>query len=198
MSRVTKQDLIDQIESLKKQNERLVADREQYFIRMQNAELEAERVKRQPPEAEQLEFDRDELLREVDSLRAELEATKGKLKEARKTANRCEHELNDLKRKYQTARSTIEMQRQSIANKEKDIAALKKSAAESFNNSAAINEQQAPENPKRGRPVAITEQQRQSIRLLRERGVSVRAIAQAVGVSVGSVQRILNADKSAK
>ena len=43
MARVTKQDLLDQIEMLEKQNERLVADKNEYFIRMQNAELEAER-----------------------------------------------------------------------------------------------------------------------------------------------------------
>ena len=192
MPRVTKQDLLDQIEKLEKRNEQLVADKEEYFIRMQNAELEAERLKRQPPEVEQLEFDRDELLREVDSLRAELEATKGKLKEARKTANRCEHELNDLKRKHSTARSTIAMQSQRLSSQEAEIESLRKSTAEAFNNSASLNEQQIPENPKRGRPVAITPEQRQSVRSLRERGVSVRAIAQAVGVSVGSVQRILN------
>ena len=192
MPRVTKQDLLDQIESLQKQNERLVADKEEYFIRMQNAELEVERLKRQPPEAEQLAFERDELLREVDSLRAELEATKGKLKEARKTANRCEHELNDLKRKHSTARSTIAMQSQRLSSQEAEIESLRKSTAEAFNNSASLNEQPIPENPKRGRPVAITPEQRQSVRSLRERGVSVRAIAQAVGVSVGSVQRILN------
>ena len=192
MARVTKQDLLDQIEMLEKQNERLVADKNEYFIRMQNAELEAERLKKQPPEVEQLAFERDELLREVDSLRAELEATKGKLKEARKAASRCEHELNDLKRKHSTARSTIAMQSQRLSSQEAEIESLRKSTAEAFNNSASLNEQQIPENPKRGRPVAITPEQRQSVRLLRERGVSVRAIAQAVGVSVGSVQRILN------
>ena len=186
MPRVTKQDLLDQIESLQKQNERLVADKEEYFIRMQNAELEAERLKRQPPEVEQLAFERDELLREVDGLRAELETTKGKLKEARTTATKHKHELDDLKRHYSVARNTIDMQKQLLASKEKELEALKKSRR-----SEPLN-QPIPENPKRGRPVAITPEQRQSVRSLRECGGSVRAIARAVGVSVGSVQRILN------
>ena len=198
MARVTKQDLLDRIEMLENQNERLAADKDEYFIRMQNAELEAEKLKRQPPEAEQLAFERDELLREVDGLRGELAATKGKLKEARTTATKHKHELDDLKRHYSVARNTIDMQKQLLTGKEKELEVLKKSARpETFNNSASINEQ-IPENPKRGRPVAITDQQRQSVKSLRDRGVSVRAIAQAVGVSVGSVQRILNADKSAK
>lgn len=190
MARVTKQDLLDRIEMLEKQNERLVADKDEYFIRMQNAELEAERLKRQPPEAEQLAFERDELLREVDGLRAELKTTKGKLKEAKTTATKHKRELDDLKRHYSVARNTIDMQKQLLASKEKELEALKKSRRSELLN------QPIPENPKRGRPVAITQEQRQSIRSLRERGVSVRAIAQAVGVSVGSVQRILNADKS--
>lgn len=192
MSRVTKQDLLDQIDTLEKRNERLVEDKNEYFIRMQNAELEAERLKRQPPEAEQLEFERDELLREVDSLRAELEATKGKLKEARTTATKHKHELDDLKRHYSVARNTIDMQKQLLAGKEKELEALKKSRR------SELLDQPIPENPKRGRPVAITADQRQSVRSFRERGVSVRAIAQAVGVSVGSVQRILNADNPTK
>lgn len=192
MSRVTKQDLLDQIDTLEKRNERLVEDKNEYFIRMQNAELEAERLKRQPPEAEQLEFERDELLREVDSLRAELETTKGKLKEARTTATKHKHELDDLKRHYSVARNTIDMQKQLLASKEKELEALKKSRR------SELLDQPIPENPKRGRPVAITADQRQSVRSLRERGVSVRAIAQAVGVSVGSVQRILNADNPTK
>ena len=190
MARVTKQDLLDQIEKLEKQNERLVEDKNEYFIRMQNAELEAERLKRQPPEAEQLEFERDELLREVDSLRSELETTTSKLKEARKTANKHKHELNDLKRHYSVARNTIDMQKQLLASKEKELEALKKSRRSELLN------QPIPENPKRGRPVAITPEQRQSIRSLRGRGVSVRTIARTVGVSVGSVQRILSTDKS--
>ena len=186
MPRVTKQDLLDQIEKLEKRNEQLVADKEEYFIRMQNAELEAERLKRQPPEVEQLAFERDELLREVDGLRAELETTKGKLKEARTTATKHKHELDDLKRHYSVARNTIDMQKQLLASKEKELEALKKSRR-----SEPLN-QTIPENPKRGRPVAITPEQRQSVRSLRECGGSVRAIARAVGVSVGSVQRILN------
>ena len=190
MARVTKQDLLDRIEMLEKQNERLAADKNEYFIRMQNAELEAERLKRQPPEVEQLEFDRDELLREVDSLRAELETTKDKLREARSMASKHKRELDDLKRRYSTARNTIDMQKQLLASKEKELEALKKSRR-----SEPLN-QPIPENPKRGRPVAITPEQRQSVRSLRERGVSVRTIAQAVGVSVGSVQRILSTDKS--
>ena len=188
MPRVTKQNLLDQIESLQKQNERLVADKEEYFIRMQNAELEAEKLKRQPPEAEQLEFERDELLREVDGLKAELRATKDKLKEARKTSSKYKNELDDLSRKYTLSRSTVDLQRQLLAKKEKKLEELKKP------DSASLNEQRMPENPKRGRPVAITAEQRQSVRSLRERGVSVRTIAQAVGVSVGSVQRILNTE----
>ena len=192
MARVTKQDLLDRIEMLEKQNERLAADKDEYFIRMQNAELEAERLKRQPPEAEQLAFERDELLREVDGLRAELKTTKGKLKEAKTTATKHKRELDDLKRHYSVARNTIDMQKQLLASKEKELEALKKSRRSELLN------QPIPENPKRGRPVAITADQRQSVRSLRERGVSVRAIAQAVGVSVGSVQRILNADNPTK
>ena len=195
MARVTKQDLLDQIEKLEKQNERLVEDKNEYFIRMQNAELETERLKKQPPEAEQLEFERDELLREVDSLRAELKETKSKLTKARSTATKHEHALNELKQKYQTARHTVEIYQALVANRDEEIERLKsilKKQKTAFNNSASLNEQPIPENPKRGRPVAITPEQRQSVRSLRERGVSVRAIAQAVGVSVGSVQRILN------
>lgn len=188
MARVTKQDLLDQIEKLEKQNERLVADKNDYFIRMQNAELEAERLKRQPSEVEQLAFERDELLREVDSLRSELETTTNKLKEAKKAASKHKRELDDLKRRYSTARNTNDMQKQLLASKEKELEALKKSGRSELLN------QPIPENPKRGRPVAITADQRQSVRLLRERGVSVRAIARAVGVSVGSVQRILNTE----
>ena len=193
MPRTTKQDLQDRIDSLMKENERLIQDKKDYFIMMQNAELEADRLKEQQTSAEQLQYERDELLREVDDLRAELEATKAKLKEARATARKHEHDLNDLKRKHQTARSTIEIQEQRIANKDKELEALKKSAKpQSFNNLESINEQPVPENPKRGRPVTITPQQRETITALREQKLSIRSIAQAVGVSVGSVQRILN------
>ena len=128
----------------------------------------------------------------MDSLRSELETTTSKLKEARKAASKHKRELDDLKRRYSTARNTNDMQKHLLASKEKELDALKKSRRSELLN------QPIPENPKRGRPVAITPEQRQSVRLLRERGVSVRAIAQAVGVSVGSVQRILNADNPTK
>ena len=199
MPRTTKQDLQNRIDSLMKENERLIQDKKDYFIMMQNAELEADRLKEQQTSAEQLQYERDELLREADSLRAELEATKDKLKKARAEARKHEHELNDLKRKYQTARSTVEMDQALIANRDEEIERLKTRLPATTTGVQKINPiTEQIQNPKRGRPATITEDQRQNIMALREQRLSIRAIAQAVGVSIGSVQRILDADKATK
>ena len=199
MPRITKEDLIDEIEGLRKQNERLVQDRLEYFDLMTNAHLESERLKKQLAGVEQLEFDRDELLMEVDSLRAELEETKVKLKKARSTATKYEHALNELKQRYTTARHTVEIYQVLVASRDEEIERLKailKSRKSSFNNSESINEQPIPENPKRGRPVTIMPHQRENIVALREQKCSILSIAQEVGISVGSVQRILNEEKA--
>lgn len=197
MPRITKENLIEEVEKLRKQNERLAQDRLEYFDLMTNAQLESERLKKQLSGVEQLEFDRDELLRQVGSLRAELETTKDKLKEARKTADECTHNFNDLKRKYSVARSTIEMQQHRLDRIEKELEAIRKSTRiDLFNISESINEQPMPKNPKRGRPITITPNQRQRILSLRKKGVTIRCISMEVGVSIGSVQRILNEEKT--
>ena len=195
MARVTKEDLQNQIENMNKRIERLILDKQDYFVMMQNAQIEAAQLKEQLSGVEQLEHERDELLREVDDLRAELEATKDKLKEARSTARKNEHALNDLKQKYQTARSTVAMWRKLAADRDariEDLEARLTATDTGVHKVNPITEQ--PRNPKRGRPARITEDQRQQIRDLRKSGASIRTIAAAANVSVGTAAAILKDD----
>ena len=105
MARQTKQELLDEIDRLNRRIERLVQDRDEYSIRMQNAEREAEKLKR-------------------------------------------------------------------LMKTEQII--------------------EQPQNPKRGRPSRITEEQRRRVRDLHEAGATIRTICAETGVSVGSVHRILH------
>lgn len=56
-----------------------------------------------------------------------------------------------------------------------------------------IAEAMDPVQPRSGRPTKITETDRQRVRELRQQGQSVRQIAKACGLSVGSVSGILRA-----
>lgn len=183
MSKITKQELQEQLESLRKQNKGLAQDRIEYFDRMTNAQLVAD----------QAAFERDEALKELDSLKEQLKAAKEQLKQVRATATRQKSELSDLRRHNKILRETNDISRELLTRREKEIEALKAAKA---SGGAHLAIPDYIENPKRGRPVSITEDQRRYIMALREQKLSIRSIAQAVGVSVGSVQRILSTDKS--
>lgn len=116
MPRETKQDLLDRIEDLKKQNERLIQDKHDYFIRMQNAELEAERLKKQ---------------------------------------------LEDLK-----AATTAPVHKMPVIEQ--------------------------PQNPRRGRPAKVSDEDRQKVIALHAAGGSIRTISKETGLSVGTVHGILH------
>ncbi|MBR3243074.1 MAG: helix-turn-helix domain-containing protein [Parasporobacterium sp.] len=166
-----------------------------YFIRMQNAELETEKLRKKPPEVEQLEFQYDELLKDYDSLKAKLEDTKKKLTESQKTAREYKRQLDKLERNHKATMNALEISKQSIANKDTEIANLKATAA-SVPQSVPVTVQ--VENPKRGRPSVINDDLKKRVIELSQQGCSVRTIAKVAGIGSSTVQRILHESKSMK
>lgn len=75
--------------------------------------------------------------------------------------------------------------KQRVADLETELANLR---------SLLIETPEPPEpiqNPKRGRPVTITQEQRQQVKDLRERGASLRTICRETGLSLGAVHKIV-------
>ena len=118
MARETKTDLLERIERLQAENKRLAEDRIEYFDRMTNAKILADR----------LAAENAELREKLAKLEARQETT--------------------------------------------------------------LTEESFPQNPRRGRPVQISEETREQIRTLREQGHSVRYIASKTNVSTGMVCEI--------
>ena len=79
-------------------------------------------------------------------------------------------------------------------NNELEIIRLKQRIAELEAEIASLKKPEPPEpiqNPKRGRPVTITQEQRQQVKALRERGASLRTICRETGLSLGAVHKIV-------
>lgn len=108
---------------------------------------------------------------------AALEANK--LRQDRISGSTRVKELEERLEKEREARRRVETELQHY----RDMEALREAPAP---------EPETPLRPKMGRPVKITDAQRDEVRRLHAEGVPGRAIAAQVGVSTGTVSAILN------
>ena len=93
--------------------------------------------------------------------------------------------IKDLKNEKDNAENKAINLQQRVADLETELASLRTTLIESPEPPEPI------QNPKRGRPVSITPEQRRQIKALRERGASLRTICRETGLSLGAVHKIV-------